>query len=233
MPDHADVAKSLAHILWIGGSPCSGKSTISHAIARIYVFVDYHADAFERHHFARRVAAGDAEAIAFLRMNMDQRWLQRSVEELSRETIVSWTNRFPYVIADLLALPKENLIVAEGNFFPASVAPYLSSPHQAIWLTPTDAFCDHARRRKQAELVRRQKRQGVYDEGSNPEQRLRNLIERDKRLASYVKQQAEALSLPIYEVDGSRSIEDMTELVERHFDPFLTEWVKRIKAQAG
>lgn len=233
MHDQADVAKALSHVLWVAGSPCSGKSTISHTIARIYVFVDYHADAFARYHFARRVAAGDAEAIAFLRMTMDQRWLQKPVEEMTRETIDSWTTEFRYVLDDLLALPRENLIVAEGNFFPACVAPYLSSPHQAIWLTPTDAFCDQARRRKHAKLARRQKRHGAYDEGSDPEQRLRNLIARDQRLAHYVRQQAEAASLPHCEVDGSQSIEDMTELVERHFDPYLIEWVKRVRAHAG
>ncbi len=233
MPDQTDIAAALSHVLWIGGSPCSGKSTISHTIARIYVFVDYHADAFERSHFARRVAAGDANAIAFLQMTMDQRWIQRSVEELAQEAIVSWTKNFPLVIEDLLALPKENIIVAEGNFFPASVLPYLSHPSQAIWLTPTADFCDQARRRKQAELVRRQKRHGAYNEGGNPEQRLRNLIERDTLLADYVKRQAESMSLPHYEVDGSLSSEDLMELVERRFDPFLIDWVQRAKAQAG
>lgn len=233
MGDQTDVAKALSHVLWIGGSPCSGKSTISHTIARIYVFVDYHADAFARYHFARRVAAGDAEAIAFLRMTVDERWLQKPVEEMARETIASWTTEFRYVLDDLLALPRENLIVAEGNFFPACVAPYLSTPHQAIWLTPTDAFCDQARRRKRAALARRQKRHGAYGEGSDPEQRLRNLIARDQRLAHYVKQQVEAASLPLIEVDGSQSVEEMTEVVERHFDPYLIAWVKRVRAQAG
>jgi hypothetical protein len=31
------------------------------------------------------------------------------------------------------------------------------------------------------------------------------------------------LHLPHYEVDGSRSLEEMTELVERHFDPYLIQ----------
>lgn len=226
-----DVKKALSHVLWIAGSPCSGKSTISHTITRIYVFLDYHVDALQRHHFARRVAAGDATAIEFLNKSIDQRWIQRSVEEMAQETIQSWTSNFALVIEDLLALPKETFIVAEGNFFPSCVAPYLSSRHQAIWLTPTDSFCDQARRRKNAELTKRQKRHGVYNEGSDPEKRLRNLIERDCHLARYVKRQAEELSLPVYEVDGSRSLEEMTELVERHFDPYLIECFKRMRGE--
>src|SRR5258708_7207385 len=75
----------LPQVLWIGGSPCSGKSTISHRIAQIYVFLDYHLDAWSSNHFARRVAAGDAEAMAFLKMSMDQRWVERPVEVLVQE----------------------------------------------------------------------------------------------------------------------------------------------------
>lgn len=222
-----DKAQQLSHVLWIAGSPCSGKSTISHTITRIYVFVDYHVDAWARNHFARRAAAGDAEATAFVKMSTDQIWIERSVETQFQETVTSWTKEFDLVIEDLLALPKDNLIVAEGNFFPAYVAPYLSSPQQAIWLVPTDDFCAQARRQKRTELERRQKRHGVYNEGSNPEKRLQNLIERDCLLAHYVKQQAEEQHLTVHTVDGSQSLAAMTELVERHFDPYLIEYFKR------
>ena len=195
MLDQAQIAQALSHVLWIAGSPCSGKSTISHTITRIYVFLDYHVDALARNHFARRIAAGDAEAAAFLKINMDQRWIERSVETLVQETLESWTRDFHLVIEDLLALPKENIIVAEGNFFPACVAPYLSSPHQALWLVPTDAFCEQARRQKRAALIKRQKRHGVYNEGSDSEKRLCNIIDRDCQLAHDVKQLAEEQQL--------------------------------------
>lgn len=222
-----EITSALSHVLWIAGSPCSGKSTISHAIAQIYVFLDYHLDAWERNHFARRAAEEDAEAIAFLKMNMDQRWLERPVEALVQEAITSWSARFHLVLEDLLALPKENFIVAEGIFFPANVAPYLSSRHQAIWLVPTDSFCEQARRKRWVEQERRRQRHGIQDEGSDPEKRRRNIIARDCQLARYIKQQAEELHLPIFEVDGSCSREEMTDLVERHFDSYLIECFKR------
>jgi len=223
------LAQKLSRVLWIAGSPCSGKSSISHTITRIYVFLDYHVDAWARNHLARKVATGDAEAKAFLKMSVDQRWIERPLEALVQETIDSWTKEFDMVIEDLLALPEDNFIVAEGNFFPACVAPYLSSPHQAIWLVPTDDFCEQARRQKKAELSRRQKRHGMYNEGSDPERRLQNLIARDCQLARYVKQQAGEQHLTVYEVDGSCPLAEMTELVESHFDPYLVDCFRRMK----
>lgn len=213
--------------MWIAGSPCSGKSTISHTIARVYVFVDYHVDAFSANHLARRTASGDTSARAFLKMSMEQRWLQRSIETLVQEAIESWTLDFSLVLEDLLALPKENLIVAEGNFYPECVAPYLLHPNQAVWLVPTESFCDQARRQKQAELERRRRRHGLSNAVDNSEQRLRNIIARDCQLAAYVKQQATQLQLPLFEVDGSRSLADMTEAVERQFDPYLLDCFSR------
>lgn len=227
--DQLQIAEALSHVMWIAGSPCSGKSTISHTITRIYVFLDYHVDALAENHLARRVAAKDTEAEAFLNMTMEQRWKQRSVETLIQETIDSWSREFQLVIEDLLALPKERIIVAEGNFFPACVVPYLSHPHQAIWLTPTDGFCEQGRRRKQAELVKRQKRHGLYQESLDSEQCLCKLIDRDCQLARYVRRQAEELHLPLYEVDGSRSLDEMTELVEKHFDPYLLQHFRQKK----
>jgi adenylate kinase family enzyme len=227
--DTAQLAQRLRHVLWVAGSPCAGKSTISHTLARVYVFVGYHLDAMARNHFTRRIASGDVDAQAFLQKSMDERWIQPSVEELAQETIASWTADFRLTLEDLLALPSETFLFAEGNFFPACVAPYLSDPHQAIWLVPTDDFCEQARRQKQAALAERQRRHDMYDEGSDPEQRLRKLIARDRLLARYVSEQAQELGLMVIEVDGSRSAEAMTELVERHFDPYLIEGFRRFQ----
>lgn len=213
--------QDLAHVVWIAGSPCSGKSTISHTLARIHVVVDYHVDAWSANHFARRIAAGDQEASAFMSKTMEQRWLLPSAQDLADETIRSWTADFALVLEDVMALPKQNLILAEGNFFPASVAPYLSNSHQAIWMVPTPDFLARARREKSDTLAVRQQRYGMYRDASDAEQRLDKLIARDTLLAGYVKRQALELGLPLIEVDGSKTREQLTDEVESHLDPYL------------
>ena len=223
MLDQPWLAQALAHVLWIGGSPCAGKSTIGHTIARTHVFLSYHLDPMGRNHAARRLAAGDPALEAFLKMSMDQRWLERSVDALVQEVLTSWSQECRLALEDLLAMPREWFIVAEGNFFPECLAPALSSRHQAIWLTPTAPFCEQIRRQRDAQQASRRARHGVANESSDPQARLRKLIERDCRLAEHVKQQAEQRQLVVYEVDGGRSLDEMTALVEQHFEPYIME----------
>jgi hypothetical protein len=213
---------ALGHVLWIGGSPCAGKTSISDRLAQTYQLQVYHFDRTEREHIARRIAQGDARLTAFLSQSMDERWLKRSPEVMAQSVISFWTERFHQVLEDLLALPQAPGIIAEGpGLFPECVFPCLSHPHQAIWLVPTDAFCTAIRQHRHAAGI------DGFQQTSDPERAVRQLIERDHLLARYVKQQTEALHLPLYEVDGNRSLDEMTRLVEQHFAPLLPPSKKR------
>jgi hypothetical protein len=46
------------------------------------VWIDYHADPWERAHVRRRILRGDQEALAAVHQTADERWLMPSVEEL-------------------------------------------------------------------------------------------------------------------------------------------------------
>lgn len=216
-------AKDLSHVLWIGGSPCAGKSTIGHNIARSHVFLGYFLDPMARNHVKRRVAQGDEKMAAFLKLTIDQRWVERSVDALVEEVLESWTVEAKLAVEDLVAMPQEWFIVAEGNFFPEAIAPYLSSPKQAIWLVPTPSFADKVRRQREAIQAERCKRQNATNESRDPEKHLQNIIDRDIRLAAHVKEQAARLNLTCVEVDDRRSLDEMTELVVKHFEPYLME----------
>jgi hypothetical protein len=45
-----------------------------------------------------------------------------------------------------------------------------------------------------------------------------------------IRQVLRELHLPLFEVDGCRSPEEMTELVERHFDPYLIQHFSKKKS---
>jgi len=91
-----------------------------------------------------------------------------------------WAGRNVLVLEDLLDLPGEPMIVAEGfGFTPALLSPVLSSERQAIWLVPTEEF-------KWTSMKRRNK-PSFRDMVSDPERATRNVFRRDMMLAERVK----------------------------------------------
>jgi hypothetical protein len=50
------------------------------------------------------------------------------------------------------------------------------------------------------------------------------VFERDMLLAGQLRAQAQSRGLTVYEVDGSRSDQEMATLIEHHFEPFLHRW---------
>lgn len=205
--------KALSHVLWIGGATDSGKTTVSQIIAQRHGFQVYN---YDRHDLPQMecLAETHADYRAFLAASVEENWVQPEPEDLLRFTLQAFRDRFPLVIEDLLALPRATTIVAEGHgLIPELVAPVLSGKRQAIWLVPTEEF-------KRASMERRNK-PSFRAETSDPERATNNVFTRDMLLADRVKAHVQVWGLTVYEVDGSRSSEEMSTLVERHFKPFL------------
>ena len=205
--------QDLAHVLWLGGTPCSGKTSIARRLVDLYPLQLYHYDRRERVH----LALSRAERHPFMRadgdMTMDQRWVLRSVDVMVQATTAAWEERFEMVVDDLLALPRTPPVLAEGpGLLPGCVAPLLTGAGQAIWLVPTEAF-------KRAAQPLRGGAPAI--ETSDPELAYRNLIALDLQLAADVKGRAEELGLTVLEVDGSRSVDAMAAIVADHFGPLL------------
>lgn len=207
-----DLKSALSHVVWIGGPPDGGKTSIAALLARKYGLQVYHFDRHEPAHFARcdPVRHPALYAAHPERMTPEQRWLGSSPEEMARETIASWTERFGMAVEDLLAMPDDPPIVAEGpGFFPEAIASLLSGPDQAVWLIPSEEF-------KRACAIRRGK-PGDRHLTSDPERATENVIRRDFFMARHIRQRASELGLTVYDVDGTREVDEMAALVESHF----------------
>jgi hypothetical protein len=203
-----DDLTTVAHVIWIGGSPCAGKTSVAQQLADRHSLQVYHFDRHEADHIKRSSPARHPALHTFLALTLDERWVLRSPREMARNVICSWTERFDLVLEDLRALPRDPPIVAEGaGLFPALVAPLLARPHQAIWLVPTAAFCATMRRRRGSAMPA---------QTSDPERAWRNLIDRDVLLARYVRQRAAELGSAVVEIDGSRSIDEVAVAVAEH-----------------
>ncbi len=204
-----DNRRALRHVLWLGGIPCSGKSSVAHWLIERYSLQLYHYDRHERAHIARRDPIRHPALCAYEAMSMNERWVTRPVDEMVRATTAAWLERFALAVDDLCALPSEPPILAEGpGLLPDSVAPLLVSARQAIWLVPTDGF----------KRATQPTRGGApANQTSDPLRAYENLITLDLQLARDVKAGAGELGLTVIEVDGTRSIEQVAREVAGHF----------------
>jgi hypothetical protein len=197
----------LRHVRWIGGGSGAGKSTVARRLAADYELRLYRSDDTIGAHAGRARPADTPLLQAFLAMDMDARWVDRSPAEMA-ETFPWFAGEgFDLIVEDLLALPQAPPILAEGfRLLPRLVAPLLSRPQQAIWLAPTPAF-------RRAAFDSRGFTGEIPRQTSRPERALSNLLARDHLFTDEVVKDATALHLRVLEIDGTLSVEEGTRRV--------------------
>jgi hypothetical protein len=142
-----DQVPSLTHVLWIGGPPRAGKSSVATSLARRQGLRLYSADTRTWEHRDRALRAGSAAAVRWEAMSPEERWDGLSPEEMLEMSLHRERGRM--VIDDLRALPRSPLVVAEGSSLPASaLSAGLAERSRAVWLIPTREFQERALRER-------------------------------------------------------------------------------------
>ncbi|MDP9280576.1 MAG: hypothetical protein M3P38_00585 [Chloroflexota bacterium] len=209
-----DLRERLSQVLWIGGGPQAGKTTLSRLLAGKWDLKIYNLD----WHAVRDHALRPGTAVAaFQRLSMDERWVVPGPFDLLERSVAIWQEGFELVLEDLLALPDSRTIVAEGpGAFPWCVAPLLSSTRQAIFLVPTRERRDivAARRWGSAQLER-------FPGIVKRERALANVSARDALLDARIVSSCAEIGLRCERLDGSLDLDDSLALVEDHFREHL------------
>lgn len=134
-------------------------------------------------------------------MDMDERWVNRSPEAMLETFHWFRGEGFGLIIEDLLRLPAQPRVIAEGfRLLPHLVKPLLSVPEQAVWLLPTPEF-------RRAALDNRGSLLEIARKTSDPERALCNLLERDRMFTERLSGDAKRLGLCVIEI-GTATTED-------------------------
>src|SRR3954469_19604841 len=122
------MTEGLEHVLWIGGAPGVGKSTVASVLARRHGMRIYSADTRTWVHRDRAIAAGVEAAIRWEALSPADRRTQPDDQLLAMSL---YRERGAMVLEDVARVPPSPLIVAEGSVIrPANVPPRAA----AVWL---------------------------------------------------------------------------------------------------
>ncbi|MFD0690162.1 shikimate kinase [Actinomadura fibrosa] len=202
----------LRHVYWIGGGSGSGKSTIARRLADRHGMRLYDTDAAMPDH-ARRLPANEAPYLArFAAMDMDERWVTRSPREMLDTFHWYHGEGFDLILDDLLSLPADRPVVAEGfRLLPGLVRPLLADPDHAVWLLPTPRFREAVFADRGGAAWR------LVAKTSDPRRALRNLLKRDALFTDQLSEQTRRLGLTTSTVDSAMTEETLTRRVTEQF----------------
>ena len=117
-----------SNVLWIGGPPASGKTSVARLVARRNGLRWYNADARTWEHRDRAMAAANAAALRWEGMTPAERWSAPVSEML---TMSLHRERGAMIVDDVRALPDSPLTIVEGT----PVTPEIAG-ERAVWLLP-------------------------------------------------------------------------------------------------
>ena len=196
--------EQLKHVYWIGGGSSAGKSTIARRVAARYGLRVYATDDVMADH-ARRSSPDECPLLhEFMRMNMDQRWLERSPQTMLETFHWFKGECFNLIVEDLLRLPREERVVVEGfRLLPHLVKPLRFAPDRAVWLLPTQEFRQTVIESRGGSSWR------FLAQTTDPEKALRNLLERDRLFTDMLREETARLGLPSIEIDTTTTEDDV------------------------
>ena len=204
--------EQLRHVDWIGGGSGAGKSTIARRIAAERGLHYYATDDVMPDHARRSTPESCPYLHAFMAMDMDERWVNRSPNVMLETFHWFLGEGFNLIIEDLLCLPKEPGVIAEGfRLLPHLVQPLLAMRRQAVWLLPSPAF-------RQAVFDSRGGTQWAFiGKTSNPQRALRNVLERDAMFTDCLSEEATRLDMNIIAVDATMTVDNLANRVMEVF----------------
>ena len=197
-------------VFWLGGSPCSGKSSISRIMAGRFDLDVYHVDEALETHMKRLDPVHHPALTKWRESSWDERWMQ-PIDNLVQDVIACYREHFALIREDILEMPKRKSLLVEGSaLLPRPVAGVLKERSHAIWILPAADF-------QIAHYAEREWAWEIVAQCSDPEVAFHNWMERDIRFAEWVEAEAVLLDLPILRVDGNRTLEENAEAVAEHF----------------
>lgn len=197
-------------IYFIGGSPCSGKSTIAERLVEEYKFYYFKLDDFLDKYMQRGKQDGKEFISQACAMSADEQWMRNPKEQNDAE-IKIYKEMFEYVLEDLGRIDNSMTIITEGaGFLPELMKEIGISAAKYICITPTREF-------QYSKFQERPFVPYVLAECNNKKEAFVNWMERDVLFGEHARKNARLFGYKTLIVDGNTGIKENLKIVKNVF----------------
>lgn len=190
----------------IGGSPCSGKSTVASYIAEHYDLFYFKVDDKLEEYTELGAELGFKMCSKIRGMTAEETWM-RPPELQTSEELAFYREIFPFVLQDMKKISVP--LIAEGAAFLPELVKDLAL-EAYVCITPSKQFqIEHYRQREWVQYV-------LHD-CSDPQKAFENWMERDALFAEHVRRKCDELGVFSFVTDGTQTIKEQIEKVIRIF----------------
>lgn len=167
-------------VLWLSGTPCGGKTTVSEALAQRHNCNVYHVDDWWDSHKERACPDKNPMYFQISRLTGDALWL-RPLEEQIRTEAPFVSGAFPFILEDIVGeLQKDpRPLIVDASVVPLDIQPLLPSINHIFYLIPAESF----QRERYAE---RSSIQVTLAKTTNPDRAWSNWMARDAAHARWL-----------------------------------------------
>jgi adenylate kinase family enzyme len=200
----------LPQMYLLGGSPCSGKSSVAAELANQYPLCIYKVDDHQENHLTR--SRPDSHPVMSWYAKMDwQAIFSQPVIKQVEDVLAFNRERFPMILEDVRKLEADLPLVVEGAALLPELANQISiRPRNAVYLIPTKEF-------QIANYAQRTWIKAILKECRQSDLAFENWMERDYLYGQEIERQAKFYGYPTITVDGRIPIIKQSEYVANSF----------------
>ena len=194
-------------ILFIGGSPCSGKSSIAELISKEYGAYYFKADDFLNEFMKKAAENGAPICKKILGINAEEIWM-RDAEEQCEEEFCIYEEIAPFVFDKLHRIDSEFIITEAAAYTPKVMERVKDKMYLCI-IPEAEFQVAHYKKREWVPYVLA----GCSDKA----QAFDNWMQRDILFARQVKKECDDKNIFCLVNDGSKTIQEIFDIVKAYF----------------
>jgi len=193
-------------ILFIGGSPCSGKSTIAEMISNDFIACYFKVDDYLDEFVKKAAEQGLPACKRVLEMSADEIWMRDPVLQCEEE--FSIYEEIGELVFNKLNSIEEELIITEAAAYIPKIMEKIGNKNYICLIPSPDFQISHYRQREWINIV--------LKDCQDKEKAFDNWMQRDILFAKKVFEQCNQKRIPCIVNDGTRTINEIYEIVKEN-----------------